>query len=80
MAGKGAPHGNQYAKKEDRGKTISLYVSGEDMALIRQILEAHDLPSSDADCVKLAKKAATSGIYQLVLAKKSELQQLQVSE
>lgn len=74
MTGKGAPRGNQYAKKEDRGRTISLYVSGDDISLIRMVLQAHNQPSSDADCIKMAKKAATSGIHQLVLAKKSELE------
>ena len=74
MTGKGAPEGNQYAKKEDRGRTISLYVSGEDFTLIRQILQSHGLPSEDADCIKYAKKAALSGIHQLVLVKRSEFE------
>lgn len=73
MTGKGAPEGNQYAKKsEERGRTISLYLAGEDFALIRQILLDRGDDSSDEKCIELARIAAKSGIYQLVIAKKSE--------
>lgn len=72
MAGKGAPEGNQYAKKEEKGRTISLYLAGDDFALIRQILQDRGEDSSDEKCVELAKMAAKSGVYQLVIAKKSE--------
>ena len=72
MAGKGAPEGNQYAKKEEKGRTISLYLSGDDFALIRQILQDRGEDSSDEKCIELAKMAAKSGIYQLLIAKKSE--------
>lgn len=72
MTGKGAPQGNQYARKGDTGKTISLYLSGDDMTIIRQILVDRGEDASDAACVSLAKKAAKSGVYQLVIAKKSE--------
>ena len=73
MAGKGAPEGNQYAKKsEEKGRTISLYLAGDDFALIRQILQDRGEDSSDEKCIELARMAAKSGIYQLVIAKKSE--------
>lgn len=75
MAGKGAPHGNQYAKKESAGRTISLYLSGEDLAIIRQILQDRGEDASEQACVKIAKQAAMSGVYQLVIAKKSESNQ-----
>jgi len=42
MAGTGAPEGNQYAKKGDTGKTISLYLKAEDMALLRLVLQQHE--------------------------------------
>lgn len=80
MAGTGAPKGNQYAKKGDTGRTISLYLSGEDMAIIRQILEDRGEDSSDQKCIEMAKMAAKSGIYQLVIAKKSEHDQSLESE
>lgn len=54
---------------------ISLYLSGEDFALIRQILQDRGEDSSDEKCIELARKAAKSGIYQLVIAKKSESNQ-----
>ena len=70
MAGKGAPEGNQYAKKEDTGRTISLYLSAEDMKLLHYVLEQHHLDSSDAACVVLARQAAKSGINSLLLPRK----------
>lgn len=72
MTGKGAPQGNQYACKEDTGRTISLYLSGDDIAIIRQILQDRGEDASDKSCVRIAKQAAKSGIYQLVIAKKSD--------
>ena len=73
MSGKGAPKGNAYAKKsEDRGRTISLYLAGEDIAMLRLILQDRGEDDSDQKCIELAKMAAKSGIYQLLIAKKSE--------
>lgn len=69
---RGAPKNNQYAKKDQAGKTMSLYLAGEDMAILRQILQDRGKDSSVQKCVELAKMAAKSGIYQLVIAKKSE--------
>jgi len=66
MAGKGAPKGNQYAAKEDRGQTISLYLSATDMAFLRRLLVERDEPHSDADCVKAAKRFAKNGVYQAI--------------
>ena len=74
MVGTGAPKGNQYAKKEDAGKTISLYIAGDDFKIIRQILQDRGEDTSESACIRLAKQAAKSGIYQLLLAKKSESQ------
>ncbi len=54
------------------GKNFSLYISDEDMALLRRILAERGEDSSDVACIELARMAAKSGIYQLVIAKKSE--------
>lgn len=56
------------------GKTFSLYISGDDIASIRRILQDRDEDASESACIRLAKQAAKSGIYQLLLAKKSESQ------
>jgi hypothetical protein len=63
MTGKGAPKGNTYASKEDRGRTISLYLSAVDMAFLRRLLSERDEPHTDADCVKAAKRFAKNGVY-----------------
>ncbi len=70
MAGTGAPEGNTYAKKADTGKTISLYIKAEDMALLRMILQQYGQEPTDQNCVDLAKKAAITGIYRLLLPMK----------
>ena len=67
MAGKGAPEKNTYAKKDEPGKTISLYLNADDMALLRQVLGEHKQDTSDNECVKLAKKAAKTGINRLLI-------------
>ena len=38
MAGKGAPEGNQYAKKEAAGRTIGLYMTGEELGILTFLL------------------------------------------
>lgn len=63
MVGKGAPKGNRYAAKEDRGVTISLYLSATDIAFLRRYLAERDEPYSNADCVKAAKRFAKNGVY-----------------
>ena len=73
MAGKGAPKGNQYASHAGgTGKTISLYLSAEDMKLLRLVLTDYHKETSDAACIKLAKQAAKAGINRLLLPKKDE--------
>jgi hypothetical protein len=67
MVGKGAPKGNKYAQKERTGKTISLYLSAEDMDLLRLVQTQHHADTSDEACVTLAKKAAKSGVNALLL-------------
>ncbi len=75
MSGTGAPEGNQYAKKADTGKTISLYIKAEDMALLRLILQQYGQEPTSQNCIEQAKKAALSGIYRLLLPmKESEIQ------
>lgn len=54
------------------GKNFSLYISGEDMELLQRILSDRGEDASEQACIDLARMAAKSGIYQLVIAKKSE--------
>lgn len=56
------------------GKTFSLYISGNDLAIIHQVLQDRGEDASESACIRLAKMAAKNGIYQLLLAKKSESQ------
>ncbi len=67
MAGKGAPEGNRYAAKGDTGRTISLYLKAEDVALLRLVLEQNGKKPTDQNCVELAKRAALAGINRLLL-------------
>lgn len=62
MSRSGAQEGNTYAKKPDPGKTISLYVSGAQLAAIGlQLNEA-----TEAEIVKQAKVYALDGIRQAI--------------
>lgn len=65
--GKGAPEGNTYAKKGDTGRTISLYLKSEDMALLRIVLQQRGKEPTDQECIDLAKKSAHAGINRLLL-------------
>jgi hypothetical protein len=67
MAGKGAPEGNTYAKKEDTGKPLTLYLKAEDMELLRVVLQQSGKEPTDKECRKLARKAAHAGINRLLL-------------
>lgn len=59
----GAPKNNQYAAKEDgSGKTISLYVSGAQLAAIGLQLES----ATESEIVKQAKAYALDGIRQAI--------------
>lgn len=66
MAGKGAPEGNQYAKKKNTGHKIGMYLSAEDLQLLRFVQEKHGQDTSDAACYDLARKAAKMGINMLL--------------
>lgn len=59
MAGQGAPKNNDYAEKEGRGKTISLYLPAEALATIKKQLGDD---ASEAMCIKKAKEYALDGI------------------
>ncbi len=67
MSGKGAPKGNKYAAKESTGKPLTLYLTSEDMELLRIVQTQHNQDTSDKACRKLARKAAKSGINALLL-------------
>lgn len=67
MADRGAPKGNQNARKETAGRKLVVYLTAEDIKLLRFILEKHgheDL--SDAACNELARSAAKMGINLLL--------------
>lgn len=55
MAGKGAPKDNQYAKKEHPGRTIGLYITGEEWMKLSVILESRGEPHEDKDIAKFAR-------------------------
>lgn len=63
----GAKQGNQNARKVVTGKAFTTYLSAEDMELLRAVLQRHDMPDNDNECVKLARKAAKTGINRLLL-------------
>lgn len=73
MAGTGAPEGNQYAKKEMTGHKIGLYLSVEDMQILRFVQEKYGQDTSDTACVNLARKAAKMGINMLLLSEYYEI-------
>lgn len=63
----GAKQGNQNARKVVTGKAFTTYLSAEDMELLRAVLQQHGLPDNDNECVKLARRAAKTGINRLLL-------------
>lgn len=67
MAGKGAPAGNTNAKKETTGRRLVVYLTADDIQLLRYVLEkyGHD-DLSDSACLDLARKAAKAGINNLL--------------
>lgn len=59
--GKGAPKGNKYAQKEDKGETISLYLTGRDIAFLQRLIA--DKGGDTREWRKTAKQYARNGIY-----------------
>lgn len=62
MSRSGAQEGNTYAKKPDPGKTISLYVSGAQLAAVA--LQMNN--ATAAEVVKQVKAYAIQGIQQAI--------------
>lgn len=67
MADRGAPTGNKNAKKEATGRRLIVYLTADDLQLLRYVLQkyGHD-DVSDAACLDLARKAAKAGINNLL--------------
>ncbi len=61
MPGKGAPKGNQYAHKQDKGETISLYLSGRDIVFLQRLIA--EKGGAITTWRKTAKMFAKNGIY-----------------
>ncbi len=61
MVGKGAPKGNQNAAKEERGESISLYLSHRDIAFLERLLQ--DRGEDPNKWRKFAREYARRGIY-----------------
>lgn len=61
MAGKGAPQGNQNAAKEERGESISLYLTYRDIAFLQRLLI--DRGEDPKQWRKFAREFARKGIY-----------------
>jgi hypothetical protein len=53
MAGKGAPEGNQYAKKDAPGRTIGLYITSEEYTLLQNMLshQGTEINNKNADAL-----------------------------
>lgn len=67
MAGKGAPTGNKNAKKEATGRRLVVYLSADDLSLLRYVLQKYGHEDfSDTACLDLARKAAKTGINNLL--------------
>jgi hypothetical protein len=74
MADRGAPQGNQNARKETTGHRLVIYLSAEDIKLLRFVLEKHGHEdTSDAACDELARSAAKMGVNLLLQPDKYEL-------
>lgn len=66
MADRGAPNGNKNAKKEAAGRKLVVYLSADDLQLLRYVQEKYEGDTSDAACLDLARKAAKCGINNLL--------------
>jgi hypothetical protein len=63
---KGAPQGNQNARKEATGRRLVVYLTADDLSLLRYVQEKYEGDTSDAACMDLARKAAKCGINNLL--------------
>ena len=66
MTDRGAPKGNKNAKKEATGRKLVVYLSADDLQLLRYVQEKYEGDTSDAACLDLARKAAKCGINNLL--------------
>lgn len=63
---KGAPKGNTNARKETTGRRLVVYLTADELSLLRYVQEKHEGDTSDSACLDLARKAAKAGINNLL--------------
>jgi hypothetical protein len=63
---KGAPQGNQNARKEATGRRLVVYLTADELSLLRYVQEKYEGDTSEAACMDLARKAAKLGINNLL--------------
>lgn len=56
MTGKGAPKHNQYAKKEQPGRTIGLYITSEELDILEVSLTRQGKPADKLSVDRYARQ------------------------
>ena len=61
----GAPKGNQYAKKEQPGRTIGLYIASEDLAILEEALRKQGKMADKLDIDRYARHIFKEAVKRL---------------